>query len=199
LLVLIRTLRLGGLAALASVAALISSGSAQASLIRLGSCDGAALSQPFAPWMDFDYYKLAPGGDGSLTGWSLAGGAQQVSGGEPWNVSGSASNSLSVPATGTATSPTTCVNAAYPTLRFFTVAGTPGSAAAVSVLYNGASVPVGVITPGTSWSPTLPMTTGSALWGALGGGSANIQLQFTGLRGDVVVDDVYVDPWGRGG
>jgi hypothetical protein len=108
---------------------------------------GATLTQPFTPWLDYDYYKLAPGGDGSLTGWSLSGGAQQVSGGEPWNVSGSAYNSLSVPAGGTAVSPTTCVDAAYPTFRFFDVTGTPGSSAAVSVIYNGVSIPVGVITP----------------------------------------------------
>lgn len=60
-------------------------------------------------------------------------GAAQVSGGEPWNVSGSAYSSLSQSAGGVATSPQTCVNAAYPTFRFFAVAGTPGSSAAVSV------------------------------------------------------------------
>jgi hypothetical protein len=200
--VVIRTLRLAGLAAIASVATLISSGPAQASLVgnlvQVDSCDGATLTQPFSPWLDFNYYKLAPGGDGSLTGWSLSGGAQQVAGGEPWNVSGSAYNSLSVPAGGTAVSPTTCVDAAYPTFRLFDVTGTPGSTAAVSVVFNGLTIPVGVIAPGNSWSPTLPMTTLSAIPGLLDGGSANIQLQFTGLTGSVTVDDVYVDPW-RGG
>jgi hypothetical protein len=194
--------RLAGLAAVASVATLVSSGSAQAgllsNLVRIDSCDGATLTQPFAPWLDRDYYKLAPGGDGSLTGWSLSGGAQQVSGGEPWNVSGSAYNSLSVPAGGTAVSPTTCVDAAYPTFRFFDVTGTPGSSAAVSVVFNGLTIPVGVVTAGARWSPTLPMTTLSAIPGLMNGGSANIQLQFTGLTGSVQVDDIYVDPW-RGG
>lgn len=193
-----RPLRLVCLAASACITALIASTSAQAIPLKLTSCDGATLSQPFAPWLDPNYYKLAPGGDGSLTGWSLAGGAQQVSGGEPWNVSGSAYNSLSLPAGASATSPITCVNAAYPTFRFFTVTGTPGSSAAVSVLFDGATVPVGDVTPGTAWSPTLPMTTMSAIWGAMGGGSANIQLQFTGLTGNVEVDDIYVDPWHSG-
>jgi hypothetical protein len=194
--VVVRRLRLTFcLGALASVAALVTSGSAQASLVRLSACDNATLTQPFTPWLDYDYYKLAPGGDGSLTGWALSGGAQQVSGGEPWNVSGSASNSLSLPAGASATSPETCVNAAYPTFRFFSVTGTPGSSAAVSVVYEGVSIPVGVVVPGTSWSPTLPMTTASAIWGALHGGSANIQLQFTGLTGNVQVDDVFVDPY----
>jgi hypothetical protein len=201
--VVIRTLRLAGLAAVASVATLVSSGSAQAgvlnNLVRVDSCDGATLTQPFTPWLDFDYYKLAPGGDGSLTGWSMSGGAQQVSGGEPWNVSGSAVNSLSVPAGGAAVSPATCVDAAYPTFRFFDVSGTPGSSAAVSVVFNGVTIPVGVVAPGTHWSPTLPMTTLSAIPGLLDGGSADIQLQFTGLSGNVTVDDVFVDPIRHGG
>lgn len=196
---IIRTLRLAGLAAVASVATLVSSGSAQASLlgnlVRVDSCDGASLSQPFTPWLDYSYYKLAPGGDGSLTGWSMSGGAQQVPGGEPWNVSGSAGSSLSVPAGGAAVSPATCVDAAYPTLRFFDVTGTPGSSAAVSVVFNGLTIPVGLITPGTHWSPTLPMTTLSAIPGLLDGGAADIQLQFTGLTGSVQVDDVYIDPY----
>jgi hypothetical protein len=197
--VVIRTLRLAGLAAVASVAALVASGTAQAGLlsnfVRIDSCDGANLTQPFAPWLDYASYKLAPGGDGSLTGWSLSGGAQQVAGGEPWNVSGSATDSLSVPAGGTAVSPTTCVDAAYPDFRFFDVTGTPGSRASVSVLFNGRTIPVGVITPGSQWSPTLPMPTLSAIPGLLDGGSADIQLQFTGLTGSVQVDDVYVDPY----
>jgi hypothetical protein len=197
--VVFRSLRLLGLATIASVGALIASTSAQASLVNnlvsLDPCDNSTLAQPFSPWLDFDYYKLAPGGDGSLTGWSLAGGAQQVSGGEPWNVSGGPDSSLSLPADATAVSPETCVDAAYPTFRFFSVSGAPGSSAAVSAIYNGVRIKVGVVTPGTSWSPTLQMTTASPLWGILNGGSANIQLQFTGLAGSVQVDDVEVDPF----
>jgi hypothetical protein len=69
----------------------------------------------------------------------------------------------------------------------------------VSVIYDGVSIPVGTVSPGTTWSPTLPMTTQSAVWGALGGGSANIQLRFAGVSGSVEVDDVEVDPWRGGG
>jgi hypothetical protein len=38
------------------------------------------------------------------------------------------------------------------------------------------------------------MTTLSAIPGLLDGGSADIQLQFTGLTGSMQIDDVYVDP-----
>ncbi len=194
----IRSMRVAGLATLVSTAALIAGSPAHASLVNFASCDNSSVTQAFLPWGDPDYYKLAPGGDGSLSGWSLQGGAHQVSGGEPWNVSGSATNSLSLPAGGTATSAQTCVNAAYPTLRFFSVSGTPGSSAAVSVVYDGLSIPVGIVTPGMSWAPALPMTTLSAIPGLVSGGTANVSLQFTGLAGNVEVDDVYVDPWGRG-
>lgn len=193
----IRSLRVAVLAALMSTATLAAGAPAHASLLSFSSCDNSNVSQPFSQWGDFSYYKLAPGGDGSLSGWSLQGGAQQVSGGEPWNVSGSATNSLSLPAGGVATAPQTCVNAAYPTFRFFNVSGTPGSSAAVSVVYYGLSIPVGIVVPGTSWSPTPPMTTLSAIPGLMNGGTANVSLQFTGVTGSVEIDDVFVDPWGR--
>jgi hypothetical protein len=194
----IRSARVAGLATLVSTAALVTGAPAHASLVNLGTCNSSTLSQPFLPWADFSSYELAPGGDGSLTGWSLTSGAQQVSGGEPWDVSGTATNSLSLPAGGVATAPQTCVDAAYPTLRFFSVAGTPGSSAEVSVVYNGTSIPVGFVVPGMSWEPSLPMPTLSAIPGLLNGGTANVQLQFTGVSGTVEIDDVYVDPMGRG-
>ena len=50
---------------------------AQADLVSLDHCDNAALSQPFAPWLDTNAYKLAPGGDfeGAGTAWTLHNGA----------------------------------------------------------------------------------------------------------------------------
>jgi hypothetical protein len=193
----IRSLRVIGTGMVVSSIGLIGGAPAHASLVDLSACNNSTLSQPFLPWLDPSSYELAPGGDGSLSGWSLQGGAQQVAGGEPWNVSGSADNSLSLPAGAVATSPQTCVDAAYPTVRFFTATGTPGSSASVSVVYGGNSIPVGVVTPGTSWSPAAPMTTLSAIPGLLNGGSANVQLQFAGLAGRIAIDDVYVDPWNR--
>ena len=75
---LLRTVLAGGtFGLLASAAAPMA---AQASLVSLNACDNSALTQPFIRWADLDYYKLAPGGDleGSLAGWSLQRGAQQV-------------------------------------------------------------------------------------------------------------------------
>jgi hypothetical protein len=186
---------------LAGLAAVVLPGAASASLIDLGRCDNAPLSQPFAQWGDSGNYKLAPGGDfeGTLDGWSLRGGAQQVAGSESFDVTGNPdSSSLSLPAGSVATSPMTCVTAAYPAFRFFTRTDTPGSTLAVSVVYGGLTIPVGVVTPGTDWRPTpLPMPTLSAIPGLLSGGVANLSLRFTAVLGKAQVDDAYVDPSGR--
>jgi hypothetical protein len=190
--------------ALSAFVALVGPVAAHASLVDFSACDDSALSQPFTQWADFNQYKLAPGGDfeGSLSGWSLQGGAAQASGSESYGVSGSAgASSLALPAGATATSPATCVNAAYPSFRLFTRADTPGASVTVSVVYGTALgtliIPVGLVTPGTSWQPTLPMLTGSAIPGLLNGGDANVSLRFSARGGTVQIDDAYVDPHGR--
>jgi hypothetical protein len=185
---------------LAGLAAVAIPSAAAASAIDLGKCDNAALSQPFTAWGDSEYYKLAPGGDfeGTLAGWSLRGGAEQVGGSESFDVTGNAdSSSLSLRAGAVATSPTTCVTAAYPAFRFFTRTDMPGSTVAVSVVYGGLTIPVGVVTPTSDWQPTLPMLTLSAIPGLLRDGVANVSLRFTAVLGEVQVDDAYVDPSGR--
>src|SRR4051812_45860270 len=109
------------LAAAAAFAVLPAAG-ASASLIETSLCDGAPLSQPFAPWGDSASYKLLPGGDieGSLSGYSLSGGAKKVGGSEPFAATGkSGGYALSIPAGGSVLTPATCVNSANPNYRFF--------------------------------------------------------------------------------
>ena len=171
-------------------------GAAQASSVNFNDCNTSPLSQPFAPWGDNSSYELAPGGDFETSSWSLSGGAAIVPGSEPFAVTGTlGQSSLSVPARSSATSPATCVDAAYPTLRMF-IGGT--GTVAVSVIYDGIPIPAGVAAAGGSWSPTLPMVTESPLFGLLSGGSANVEVQVIGLTGSPVVDDVFIDPWGHG-
>jgi hypothetical protein len=193
------------LAITAPIAGVVSISSAQAALVQVSACDGAALSQPFAPWADTDSYKLAPGGDfeSGLAGWSLSGGAAQLGGSEPFAAAGSSgSYSLSLPTGASAQSPYTCVNAAYPTFRFF--ARTGGAASIlVQAVYPSTTgtvaIPVGVVSLNGDWAPTLPMATGSALPAAMNGGTAQVALRFTALTGSSQIDDVFVDPVGRGG
>lgn len=184
--------------ALSAAALLVPSVSAaQASLINLGTCNNSALSQPFAPWGDNSSYALAPGGDFELgsPSWSMSGGAAIVPGSEPFAATGTlGSYSMSLPAGASATSPATCVDAAYPTTRFF-ISGT--GLVAVSMVYDGIPIPAGVAVAGGSWAPSPVMINSSPIVGLLSGGTAQVELQFTALLGSPVVDDVFIDPWGR--
>jgi hypothetical protein len=56
--------------------------------------------------------------------------------------------------------------------------------------------PAGGLAPSASWQPTAAMTTASAIPSLLG--TAELQLRFVGLSGTSQIDDVYVDPHGRG-
>jgi hypothetical protein len=157
-------------------------------------CGNPSLSQPFAPWYDYSSYELAPGGDFETSTWALSGGAAIVPGSEPYAATGTLGQySLSLPAGASAESPSACVNAHYPTLRMF-VGGS--GIVAVSVVYDGVAIPTGVAISDGSWVPTAPMLTQSGIAGLLGGGSAQVSLELTGLSGNPQVDDVFIDPWG---
>jgi hypothetical protein len=175
--------------------------SAQAALVSTGACNEAALTQPFAQWGDSNYYELVPQGDfeGSLSQWTLNGGAYRASGSEPFGVTGAVGRfSLGLPAGSSAQSPYTCVDAGYPTFRFFARNDGLLSTILVQVVYKTllgeVAVPLGVVALSDSWQPTLPMLTGSVAVGLLSGGTAQMALRFTALTGESDVDDVYVDP-----
>jgi hypothetical protein len=168
---------------------------AQADLINLDACNLSPLSQPFAPWLDPAYYELAPGGDFESSSWTLSGGAARVPGSEPFAATGTLGDwSLSLPAGASAQSPATCVDAAYPSIRFFT---SGVGLVAVSVVYGDLTLPAGVATATGGWSPSLEAITGSALVALTSDGSAQVSIRLTALVGNVRVDDVFVDPWNR--
>lgn len=174
---------------------------AQAAPISTEACNEAALSQPFLQWGDANDYELVPGGDfeGSLAGWTLSGGAQRVAGSEPFGATGSVgSYSLALPAGASAQSPFTCVDAAYPTFRFFARNETLLAAVSVQVVYQTAlgtlALPLGVSALSSHWAPTLPMLTGSVVAAALANGVAEVALRFTALAGPSRIDDVFIDP-----
>lgn len=165
-------------------------------LVNLNTCNVSALSQPFARWLDFAHYELAPGGDFESSTWTLTGGAKRVAGSEPYAATGTrGSYSLSLPAGSSAQSPLTCVDAAYPSIRFF-IAG--HGTVAVSVVDGSSVIPAGVAIALPFWWPTLVMPTSAPVLGALSGGTAQVSLRVTGLSGSPRIDDVFIDPWGRG-
>jgi hypothetical protein len=197
-----RGVSLGGAVALVALTlSVVASAPAQAALISTGACNEAALSQPFARWGDTSSYELVPGGDfeGSLAGWTLSGGAQRVAGSEPYGATGSVgSYSLELPAGASVESPFTCVDAAYPTFRFFARNESLLSTVVVQVVYKTllgqVALPLGVVALSGEWEPTLPMLTGSVVTGVLSGGTAQAALRFTALTGSSRIDDVFVDP-----
>ena len=169
---------------------------AHADVVNLNPCNGSTLSQSFAPWSDPSWYELAPGGDFESPAWTLTRGAQLTAGSEPYAATGTlGSSSLSLPAGASAESPATCVDAAYPTVRFF-IAG-PG-VVALSIVDDGVAIPAGVAVAGGGWQPTPVMLTESPLLGLLSGGTAQVSLRLTAMAGDPQVDDVFIDPWNRG-
>ena len=174
---------------------------AGAALISTGACSTATLTQPFARWGDTSTYELVPGGDfeGSLSGWTLTGGASRVAGSEPYGATGSVgSYSLALAAGASAQSPYVCVNASYPTFRFFArndgLLSTVVAQVVYKTLLGPVALPLGVVALSGSWQPTAPMLTGSLVGALLSNGAAQAALRFTALTGGSRIDDVFVDP-----
>jgi hypothetical protein len=81
-----------------------------------------ALPTPFTQWNDAGQYFLIAGGnfEGDMSGWTLTGNAGVTSGNEPYQVgSPTDSNSLALGQGDTATTPSICVTALSPDIRFF--------------------------------------------------------------------------------
>lgn len=199
-----RLLPLGILGALAF--AVLPAASAKAALISTDACDNATLTQPFAQFNDSSNYKLVPGGnfEGSLSGWTLSGGARLVTGSEPFGATGNVGNeSMSLPAGASVQSPYTCVDAAYPAFRFFGRNNGLLSIVAVSIVYKEpllgpVAVPIGTVALSGNWAPSARMLTLSAVQGIvsglLTGKTPQVALRFTALTGSSQIDDVFVDP-----
>ena len=197
-----RHTRLVGAVITALGIAALSGAPARAALISTDACDNATLTQPFSHWNDANEYKLIPGGsfENGASGWTLSHGASIVSGSEPFGAAGSVgASSVHLPAGASVTSPFTCVDAAYPTFRFFARNNGLLSTVLVSVVYKPLlgipiAVPVGTVLLSPSWSPSAPMLTVSVVTGLLHGGTAPMAVRFTAVTGSSQIDDVFVDP-----
>jgi hypothetical protein len=196
-----RVLSLAAVISSLGVSGALSAAPAQAALISTNACDSSALTTPFSGLGDTNDYKLVPGGsfESGTTGWTLSGGAKVVSGSEPYGATGAVGNSsLYLPAGASATTPYTCVNAAYPSLRMFARNNGALSTVLVQLVYKGllglVPIPVGVSALSPQWGPTLPMLTASAVPGLLSGGTTQVAIRMTALTGSSQIDDIFVDP-----
>jgi hypothetical protein len=166
-------------------------------------CGDESLSQPFAGFGDTSNYKVVKGGsfEGSLDGWTVAGGAKVVSGNEPWKVGGAShAKSMVLPAGSSVITPPACVGLAEPTLRFFAKKNSGLlTTLAVSVWVKTSlglvvPVPVGIVLANGQWKATPKMLIVANLLPLLPGDRTPVAFQFTPLLGSWQIDDVYVDP-----
>jgi hypothetical protein len=192
-----------GVAAAAMTAVSLPAPAAQAAT-STAACDAAAVSQPFLPWGDANQYGLLAGGDfeGSLSGWTLAGGAHTIAGSEPFAATGKlGALSLDLPLGSSVQTPLTCVDAGTPRFRLFAHNLTPLASVLVQVVYSNAMlskspivVPVGLVAGNATWAPTKSMVTGGTILSLVLGSTAQVSLRFTALGGASQIDDIFVDP-----
>jgi hypothetical protein len=194
---------LATLTAAAATMALATPANAGVLTMSATNCEDGALTQPFRPWFDGANYKEVKGGafDPGATGWTLRGGARVVAGNEPWNVrNGRDSHSLLLPAGSSATSATSCVGLAEPTMRFFAKKNRGLlSTLAVTVWVKTSlglelPVPIGVVLGNGSWKPSPRFLIVANLLPLFPGHRTPVAFTFTPLLGDWQIDDVYVDP-----
>lgn len=172
------------------------------------NCTSQVLEQPFKRWLDYFNYTLVPGGsfESGAPSWTLSR-AKIVSGNETFYVrSAKDARSLSLGASGMATSRPVCVGLTYPFLRLFARnRGLATSTLTVEVLFETSagkvlSLPIGVV-PGLTagWQPTLPIPVIANLLPLLPNQLTAVAFRFraTGLGGDWTIDDVFVDPHRR--
>lgn len=170
------------------------------------SCLGVSSAPLLSGLGDLAQYAPVSGGtfEGSTAGWSFDN-ASVVSGNEPWNVvAPTDSNSLSITAGGSATSPTFCVDSKLPSFRLFANSGGDGRHSGLRVsarwtMADGTSRQRRVTTlPADSYNswrltPALPL--GSVLDT---GQTVTVQLVFSaGQDAGWNIDDVLLDPYAK--
>lgn len=154
-------------------------------------------TQPFLPYGDSDYYRLAPGGDfeGDLSDFDITGAAGPVAGSSP--IGGE--TVLSLAPNSTVTTPPICTDGTELFSRMFSRSadGDPRAAIVVeAVAPDGRSRLVGITRSDSDWTPTSRFL---APIGFARAGYSTFQYRFTAIgRGTTLIDGIYIDPRIRG-
>jgi len=167
-----------------------------------GGCPETTLVHPFTAWGDTGYYSLIPGGsfEPGEAFWSTGAGARVSFGGEPYDVTGAPDwFSMLLPQNGSTQSPFVCVEPNDRTFRFFVGAIGPSATVSVRLVYRTiAGLPLVVatktLTVGSGWELSPVLHTGAAVASTISGGSAQLSIGFTTVKGIARIDDVYLDP-----
>jgi hypothetical protein len=176
--------------------------------VALASCPTQPVSNPFSQWGDSNDYFLVPGGAFEGTpdqvGWTLWN-ASLTTGNEPFNVNDPGDQqSLTINASGSATSPYFCVDDSMSGLRFFAQQAGAGTDLRVKALVQNSDgsvtvVPLADLADGSTpaWAPTDSLG-GSGHLPA--GSSLMVALRFRApaSSGSWQIDDIYVDPYRSG-
>jgi len=161
-------------------------------------CPAQPVAQRFLPWADPAWYAALPGGsfESSAPAWTLTGGAAPAEGNEPFFI-GNASDhrSLRLPSGATGTSPAICLGADHPTLRLLVEHGGGLGSLTVSAVAGGRTLPIATLTAG-EWAPSAPLPVALNLLALAS--PQSVAFRFGATGGNWAIDDVYVDPYGKG-
>jgi hypothetical protein len=193
--------------ALFAALAMMVTPSAEAGLIGTPPASGCeSPSRVFAPWGDYAYYGLVPGGsfESGTPAWALSGGARVVAGNETFYVrSRSDSRSLYLPSGSSALSQTVCFGLGDWHARFFVRnVGSPGGSLKVDIVVKsllGSVVSLldgGSVSATGAWAPSSRVKlTLTNLCSLLGVRAVAFRFRTSGSGAAFQVDDVYLDPF----
>jgi hypothetical protein len=174
-------------------------------------CSERYIEHPFAAWDDnADYFLIKEGdlGGDAAFDWNFSGG-ELVAENNPNSLHGAETAALSLGDGDSAESPTFCVSVTDPTMRFF-VKNTGAETGSLSVdaiyldeNYEEHTYHLGTLTSadaGNAWTPSPILELAAPLVELLDEGQTPVSFRFTASGEDAgwLVDDVYVDPYGKG-
>jgi hypothetical protein len=183
----------------------------QAAYVAHLPCSERFIEHPFAAWDDnADYFLIKEGNLGSdaIYDWSFGGG-ELFAENNPSSLHPEEQSSLSLSEGDSAESPTTCVTVDDPTMRFF-VRNTGAETGTLSVdavyldeNYEEHTYHLGTLTSedaGNEWTPSPVLELAAPLVELLDDGETPVSFRFTaeGEGSGWLLDDVYVDPYGKG-
>jgi hypothetical protein len=174
-------------------------------------CNDRTIEHPFTAWDDnADYFLIKQGnlaGD-AIYDWNFGGG-ELVAENNPDSLHPEEASSLSLGEGDSAQSPTTCVTVNDPTMRFF-VRNTGAETGTLNVEavyldenYEEHTYSLGTLTSedaGDEWTPSPVLELAAPLVELLDDNETPVTFRFTaaGEGSSWLVDDVYVDPYGKG-